>query len=181
MARIEKVILRNVSRSGAYFRVTDTVPLLGNIHSYYKITGKRGTKTKKEALERFVKSFDKRVEEITLHFRVDYDSKKGHEFFMKDSYASTTVKKGLSDDEAKTVLEEIFEEAFNQELGAGLYDAATREVVEGLERTPGYGKDNVVLKYRHGETGKERQITKKTDAVRGDQTKMTRFFAGLKR
>lgn len=86
-------------------------------------------------------------EEITVHFRVDYSgtkARKGHEFFIKDSYISMSVNKNKSDDDIFAECEELFSEVLGSEFNSKL--ANELEIVEGIERGTNNG-DRIFINY----------------------------------
>lgn len=99
----------------------------------------------------------------TLHFRIDYNERSGHAFFMEDSSITNTYPFYMTHDEVWDDLESRFKEAFRQEFGGGKFPKLI-DTVEGLEEN---GSDNpgVIIRYRYNESGEFREIKRSLGSI----------------
>ncbi len=178
--KIKRVVLKGTSsssRRGAYMRVVDSET---KKESYYKVAGKNGAKTIEKARSKFNIVEQKRLlkseEDATLHFRVDYSSKRsGHTFNMKDSHITARVGSSWSDERARDYLRDLFLAAFEDQFGEGLAsEVDDDDIVEGLERGKGR-KDEIKIKYNYG-GDKWKQADTKPARVKDIIAQKEKFF-----
>jgi hypothetical protein len=156
------------------------------------VAGKRGTKTKNKAIQKFRKRLERREARekrkreqisVTMHVRVDYSKEIGKaDFYMKDSSITKKYDKDVDETKAYSELYDLFNTAFYQFFG--MYLKELGGIIEGMERDSKRpegiifqvsNNKRVWRTYNQGLWSAERERKQAAEFFRGLKTS-TRFF-----